>query len=111
MAVVIQPAEAGTSIGLDLEAYGLTERQRQVTWLAVKGVSTDAIAERLFLSPWTVQDHLKSAFDKTGTHSRRELRPRLFYEEYLPVIGRRVQLDASGSLISPSSVAEPGGSS
>jgi DNA-binding CsgD family transcriptional regulator len=99
VAVVIQPAEANTSVGLELEAYGLTEREREVTWLAVKGVSTAAIAEQLFLSPWTVQDHLKSAFEKTGTHSRRELRSKVFYEEYLPAIGSRAPLDAGGSLI------------
>jgi DNA-binding CsgD family transcriptional regulator len=101
VAVVIQPAAADTSVGLELEAYGLTEREREVTWLAVKGVSTAAIAEQLFLSPWTVQDHLKSAFEKTATHSRRELRSKVFYEEYLPAIGSRAPLDAGGSLISP----------
>lgn len=99
VAVVIQPAAADTSIGLELEAYGLTEREREVSWLAVKGVSTAAIAEQLFLSPWTVQDHLKSAFEKTGTHSRRELRSKVFHEEYLPAIGSGAPLDAAGSLI------------
>jgi DNA-binding CsgD family transcriptional regulator len=101
VAVVIQHAANDTSVGLELEAHGLTEREREVTWLAVKGVSTAAIAEQLFLSPWTVQDHLKSAFEKTGTHSRRELRSKLFYEDYLPAIGRRAALDAGGSLIPP----------
>ena len=103
VAVVIQPAAADTSVGLELEAYGLTQRERVVAWLAVKGVSTAAIAEQLFLSPWTVQDHLKSAFEKSGTHSRRELRSKVFYEEYLPAIGSRAPVDAGGSLIAPRS--------
>lgn len=99
VAIVIQPAAADRSVGLELEAYGLTEREREVSWLAVKGVSTAAIAEQLFLSPWTVQDHLKAAFEKTATHSRRELRSKVFYEEYLPAIGGGAALDAGGSLL------------
>ena len=62
------------------------------------GLSTKALADRLFLSPWTVQDHLKSIFDKTGTNSRRELRARIFFEEYLPRINTRTPIAANGAL-------------
>jgi hypothetical protein len=33
-----------------------------------------------------VQDHLKSIFEKTGTHNRRELLSRIFIDEHAPRI-------------------------
>jgi DNA-binding CsgD family transcriptional regulator len=55
-------------------AYGLSERESQVTRLCMQGVSTRQMAHALALSPHTVQDHLKSIFAKTGVRSQaREL--------------------------------------
>jgi DNA-binding CsgD family transcriptional regulator len=39
----------------------------------LKGYSTRQIVERLCLSPHTVQEHVRAAFDKVGVGSRREL--------------------------------------
>ncbi|MEV0289755.1 MULTISPECIES: helix-turn-helix transcriptional regulator [unclassified Kribbella] len=99
VAIVIQRAGPETAIALELESYGLTEREREVAGLAVRGLTTEVLAERLSLSPWTVQDHFKSIFEKTGTHSRRELRALVFFDEYLPAIGTQRPLDADGGLM------------
>ena len=42
------------------------------------------MARNLHLSPNTVQDHLKSIFDKTGVHSRGELVGQIFLSHYVP---------------------------
>lgn len=57
-----------------------------------------ATSIRLVLARWTVQDHLKAIFHKTGTCSRRELRTQIFFEEYLPAMVTRAPLDADGAL-------------
>ena len=73
VAVVVQPAPAATLVDLRLRAAGLTEREREVAIRVIRGESTAEIASALFLSPWTVQDHLKSIFEKTGVRSRHDL--------------------------------------
>jgi DNA-binding CsgD family transcriptional regulator len=83
-AVIIQPATTHEVAPLIALAYSLSERECQITRLCMKGQSTSQIAQALGVSPYTVQDHLKSIFDKTGARSRGELVGQIFLEHYVP---------------------------
>jgi len=84
VAVIVEPAHPARIAPLLMSAYGLTERERDVTRLVLQGESTAAIAERLVVSAHTVQQHLKSIFEKTGVHSRRDLVGKVFFSYYEP---------------------------
>lgn len=79
-AVIIQPAAPAEVAPLVALAYGRTEREIRVTRLCLQGKSTEQMAQALHLSPYTVQDHLKSIFDKTGARSRGQLVGQAFLE-------------------------------
>jgi DNA-binding CsgD family transcriptional regulator len=83
-AVIVEPAHPARITPLLMSAYGLTEREQEVTRLVLCGDSTTQIAERLVVSPHTVQEHLKKIFEKTGIRSRRELVGKVFFAHYEP---------------------------
>ncbi len=51
----------------------LTSREREVASLAADGLSSREIAEKLFLSPRTVDNHIQRIYDKLGVSKRQEL--------------------------------------
>src|SRR5215217_5362617 len=73
IAVTLRAATATETFTLLCRAYALSKRERQVVAALIAGLDTRAITQRLFISRYTVQDHLKSVFRKTGVRSRREL--------------------------------------
>ncbi len=84
VAVIVEAAHPARITPLLMTAYGLTEREQDVTRLVLGGDSTAQIADRLSVSPHTVQQHLKSIFEKTGVRSRRELVGKVFFSHYEP---------------------------
>ena len=84
VAVIVEPAHPARIAPLLMSAYGLTEREQHVTRLVLQGNSTAEIAQRLVVSAHTVQQHLKSIFDKTGVRSRRDLVGKVFFTHYEP---------------------------
>ena len=82
VAVVIEPATSSEIAPIIIEAYSLTPRERDVVAALARGDTTSEIAARLFLSPHTVRDHIKTVFEKVGVSSRAELVARLFAEHY-----------------------------
>ncbi|MFH5211341.1 helix-turn-helix transcriptional regulator [Antrihabitans spumae] len=84
IAVIVEPAHPSRINPLLMSAYGLTEREKDVTRLVLQGASTTQISTDLVVSVHTVQQHLKSIFDKTGVRSRRDLVGKIFFNHYEP---------------------------
>lgn len=81
-AVIIHPATPQDVAPVIALSYGLTARECDVAMQCVQGRVTKEIARALSVSPYTVQDHLKSIFDKTGVRSRGELVGQIFLDHY-----------------------------
>jgi DNA-binding CsgD family transcriptional regulator len=73
IAITIEQASPRTAAPLLLSSQGLTPREHEVALLVLRGASTQAIAAELYVSAYTVKDHIKSIFAKTGVRSRRDL--------------------------------------
>lgn len=66
----LDPAEA---IRNAFAPFGLSERQLQVTELALLGESRSEIARRIYVSEMTVRNHLHAIYERVGVSGRREL--------------------------------------
>ncbi len=82
--VVIAPAGPKEVLRLSAVGYGLSPREQEVADLAVRGASTRQISKALYISEYTVKDHLKNIFGKVGVRGRRELVKQLYLNTILP---------------------------
>lgn len=108
VAVMISPAREPEVAELIARMYGLTAREREVTRLTMVGLSTREMALRLQLSPYTIQDHLKSIFDKVGVRSRRELVAQLFLQQCAPRLAAGASPRADGWFADAEAAGPPG---
>ena len=94
-AIVIEPAKASEIAPLIVDAYELTPRETDVTRALARGLTTNEIARELHLSRYTVQDHLKAVYEKTGVASRGELVAKMFADHYHDELANAIHLAAA----------------
>jgi DNA-binding CsgD family transcriptional regulator len=99
VAIVLERAASPQTTAMRLEVEGVTPREREIARLLAQGRSNAEIAETLVLSPYTVQDHIKSLFEKTRVGSRQELVARVFLDDYLPELVSRTPLTSAGGFV------------
>jgi DNA-binding CsgD family transcriptional regulator len=96
VAIVVERSASPAATAVRLEAHGVTPREREIAGCLAAGLTNSEIAQQLVLSPYTVQDHIKSLLEKTGVSSRQELVARIFLDDYLPRIAAGTPLNSSG---------------
>jgi DNA-binding CsgD family transcriptional regulator len=99
VAIVLERGSSPQTTAVRLELYGVTAREREIATLLSQGLSNGEIAAQLFLSPYTVQDHVKRLLEKTGVGSRQELIARVFLDDYLPRVMAGAPLTSGGGFV------------
>lgn len=82
--VVVEPTRPPALAGVIVDAYGLTERERDVLGELLRAEPVKRMARNLGLSEHTIRDHLKRIYRKVGGQSRQQVAHRIFREHYLP---------------------------
>lgn len=84
--IVIEPAKPEDVLPFNMAAYSLSKREEEIVGLVVRGASTRQISENLFISEYTVQNHLSNVFEKVGVRGRRALVKQLFVNNLYPTL-------------------------
>ena len=58
-------------------SYNLSPREKEVVKLVLEGLNNAEVAERLYISRYTVQTHMKNIFQKLDIHNRQKLLAKL----------------------------------
>jgi DNA-binding CsgD family transcriptional regulator len=82
--IVIEPAGPKEVRSLRTAAYDLSPREREIVDLVVRGVPRKQIAASLYISEYTVQEHLSNVFEKVGVRGRQALVKRLYLNTIFP---------------------------
>jgi DNA-binding CsgD family transcriptional regulator len=82
--VIIAPAGPKEVLRLTAIGYGLSPREQEVVDLAVHGATTKQISQALYISEYTVKDHLSNIFGKVGVRGRRALVKQLYLDTIFP---------------------------
>jgi DNA-binding CsgD family transcriptional regulator len=96
IAVIFEVARPAEIAPLIVQAYDLSKRESEIMQSVSRGLSTIEMSATFQISSNTVQDHLKSIFEKVGVRSRRELVGQLFAQQYQPRLVSGHDLDANG---------------
>jgi DNA-binding NarL/FixJ family response regulator len=65
-------------------SYNLSGRELEVLDLLTQGDDHKQIAEKLFLSPFTIRAHLRNIYDKLHVHSKSQAVAKALRERLLP---------------------------
>jgi len=71
--VDVVATDGNTTLEQRMERFGLSRREREVVELLHQGLTSMHIADRLNISVRTVNNHLRSVYDKSGVHNRTAL--------------------------------------
>jgi DNA-binding CsgD family transcriptional regulator len=73
MLLLLERVQLRDAVQQNLERFALSPRECDVAMLILYGHSNRRIADQLFLTEYTVEDHLKRIFAKLGVKSRTAL--------------------------------------
>lgn len=77
IAVTLEETTTADRLDLFCRCFALSQREAELLGHLATGGSTREVAERMYVSEHTVQDHLKSVFAKTSARDRRSLLSRV----------------------------------
>jgi DNA-binding CsgD family transcriptional regulator len=83
-AVFLEPSRPSEIAPIVAHAYDLTDREREVLGLLLRGADVGEMVSALVISEHTARNHVKSVQRKLGVRSRAELQAKFFEENYQP---------------------------